>query len=433
MRDVIIKKLGHATGVLGLLLITLVMGACRPTAQAPLPTGQSGTAVVATPDAPENGSTPAPEGTRDPQINSQDSAATASANLAEAQVLDLSNPLRFDFSTYTPVPTLDWRPPPMPVPVSIRPEDHFWFARPLASDTVSWPHPYYRYGNTYFGFMRVHAGVDLDADVGTAVLAAGSGKVVWVGWGLFGIQPEENDPYGLAIAIKHDFGYQGLELFTVYAHLSEDNVWLDQPVEEGDVIGWSGNTGNSSGPHLHFEVRVGKNEFGSTRNPELWLAPPRGWGVIAGRILNEDGRYIDDIEFTIRNEFGQNFLMWAYGPQIALEDDTYLENFVLSDLPAGEYRVDVPLAGALYRADVEVFAGQTSFVVIQEGGPLRVGIANPHTPPAPAPTMTLTPSLTPSVTNAPTLTRTPRATSTPSNTPTQTPIRLGQPSATPTQ
>ncbi len=230
-----------------------------------------------------------------------------------------------------------------------------------------------------------------------------------------------------------NFGYQGLELYTVYAHLSEDNVWLDQPVEEGDVIGWSGSTGNSSGPHLHFEVRVGKNEFGSTRNPELWLAPPRGWGVIAGRILDVDGRYVDDVEFTIRNEFGQNFLMWAYGPEIAIEDDTYMENFVLSDLPAGEYRIDVPLAGTLYRADIEVFAGQTSFVVIQEGGPLRVGLANPHTQPAPAPTITLTPSLTPSVTNAPTNTRTPRATFTPSNTPTQTPVRLGRPSATATQ
>ncbi len=414
MRAATINRSGHVVGALGLIILILVIGACGPTSQSPHPTEQIGTVVAATENAPENDSTPEPEATRDLQINSQDSEATASANLADAQVLDLSNPLRFDFSTYTPVPTLDWRPPPMPVPVSIRPEDHFWFARPLASDTVSWPDPFYRYGNTYFGFMRLHSGVDLDADSGTPVLAAGSGKVVWVGWGLFGIRPKENDPYGLAIAIKHDFGYQGLELYTVYAHLSEDNVWLDQPVAEGDVIGWSGSTGNSSGPHLHFEVRVGKNEFGSTRNPELWLAPPRGWGVIAGRILDKYGRYVDDIEFTIRNEFGQNFLMWAYGPEIAIKDDAYMENFVLSDLPAGEYRIDVPLAGTLYRADIEVYAGQTSFVVIQEGGPPRVGLANPHTPPAPAPTITPTPS----------------------NTPTQTPVtpvRLGRPSATPTQ
>ncbi len=207
MRDVTKNKSGHVVSALGLIILILVIGACTPTSQSPPLTEQTGTVVVAAPIAPENDSTPEPEGTRDPQINSQDSVATASANLADAQVLDLSNPLRFDFSTYTPVPTLDWRPPPMAVPVSIRPEDHFWFARPLASDTVSWPHPFYRYGNTYFGFMRVHAGTDLDADGGTPVLAAGSGKIVWVGWGLFGIRPEENDPYGLAIAIKHDFGF----------------------------------------------------------------------------------------------------------------------------------------------------------------------------------------------------------------------------------
>lgn len=383
--------------------------------------------------------TPAPNVESGNQVTPQPHAADASreggaggaSNLADAQPIDLTNPLRFDFSTYTPVPTLDWRPPPMPVPVSIRPEDHFWFARPLASDTVSWPHPFYRYGNTYFGYMSVHAGVDLDADVGTPVLAAGPGRVVWVGWGLYGIRPVENDPYGLAIAIKHDFGYAGQDLYTVYAHLSAENVWLNQPVKTGDLIGWSGNTGNSSGPHLHFEVRVGENAFGSTRNPELWLAPPQGWGVIAGRVLDEDGRYVTDVEFTIRNEFGQQFLMWAYGPQIANADDVYQENFVLSDLPAGIYRVDAPLDGELYRAEVEVFPGQTTFVVVQQGGPHRVGTAEPLTPAGPAPTITTTPSLTPSVTHTPTQTRTPRATFTPSRTPTSTPVRLGRPSPTP--
>lgn len=358
-------------------------------------------------------------------------ATTAASNLASGQSIDLSNPLRFDFSTYTPVPTLDWRPPSMQVPVSIRPEDHFWFARPLASDTVSWPHPFYRYGNTYFGYMSVHAGVDLDADVGTPVLAAGPGKVVWVGWGLFGIRPVENDPYGLAIAIKHDFGYNGQDLYTVYAHLSEVNVWLDEPVELGDLIGWSGNTGNSSGPHLHFEVRVGENKFRNTRNPELWLAPPQGWGVIAGRLLDEDGRYLEGHEFSIRNEFGQRFLMWAYGPHIANPDDIYQENFVLSDLPAGTYWIDAPIEGEMYRAEVEVYPGQTTFVVVQEGVMGKVGTANPHTPMAAAPTITATPTMTPTVTGTPTITRTPTATFTPTHTPTNTPIRLGRPSPTP--
>ncbi|MBI4771601.1 MAG: M23 family metallopeptidase, partial [Chloroflexi bacterium] len=116
-------------------------------------------------------------------------------------------PLQINFGTQTPAPTLNWRPPPMPVPVSIRPEDHFWFARPIASNAVNWPHPLYRYGSTYFGFMRAHTGVDLDSDFCTPVLAAGPGVVVWVGDGLYGSNPAENDPYGDAVVIKHDFGY----------------------------------------------------------------------------------------------------------------------------------------------------------------------------------------------------------------------------------
>ena len=164
--------------------------------------------------------------------------------------------LSFDFGTQTPYPTLSWRPPPMPVPVSIRPEDHFWLPRPIASNSVNWPHPLYRYGSTNFGNVNSHTGVDIDAPYGTPVLAAGPGVVVWTGYGLYGTQPPEDDPYGLAVAIKHNFGYQGQTIYTIYAHLSAANVWLDQPVQAGEPIGEVGSTGFSSGPHVHLEVRL---------------------------------------------------------------------------------------------------------------------------------------------------------------------------------
>ncbi len=281
--------------------------------------------------------------------------------------------------TYTPVPTLDWAPPPMAIPVSIRPEDHYWLTRPIPSDQVTWPHPYYRYGNTYFGQMRVHSGVDLKAKTGTPVSSAGDGEVVFAGWGLYDEARGRNDPYGLAIAIKHDFGYRGRDVYTVYAHLSESYVEVGDKVSQKELIALSGNTGNSSGPHLHFEVRVGRNDFYSSRNPELWMAPLTGYGSIAGRVIDEQGNYINDVKFSINSkDRDQDWLMWTYSKNVVNRDNLYQENFILSDLPAGEYEVVVRLRGQTYTADLDVYPGQTTFTVIQQGGPRALTTAEPR-------------------------------------------------------
>src|SRR5260221_3950487 len=104
--------------------------------------------------------------------------------------------------------------------------------------------------------MNIHAGIDIDAPPLTPVLAAGPGRVTWAGYGLFNFQPGRlDDPYGSAVAILHDFGFNNLPLYTVYAHMIANNVFVGQDVKTGDVIGWVGSTGNSTGPHLHFEVR----------------------------------------------------------------------------------------------------------------------------------------------------------------------------------
>ncbi|HCY77551.1 MAG TPA: hypothetical protein DHV28_16675 [Ignavibacteriales bacterium] len=88
--------------------------------------------------------------------------------------------------------------------------------------------------------MKMHTGIDIINDVGTRVKAAGKGKVVFVGI---------KGGYGLAVEIDHGFGYQ-----TIYAHLSSVNVKEGQIVKRGDYIAKSGNSGLSSGPHLHYEV-----------------------------------------------------------------------------------------------------------------------------------------------------------------------------------
>ena len=87
---------------------------------------------------------------------------------------------------------------------------------------------------------KMHNGIDIIANVGTPVKATGKGKVVFVG----------NKPgFGRVIEIDHGFGYR-----TVYGHLSKTKVKEGQMVKRGDLIGKTGNSGLSTGPHLHYEV-----------------------------------------------------------------------------------------------------------------------------------------------------------------------------------
>ncbi|MFD0748459.1 M23 family metallopeptidase [Phytohabitans flavus] len=90
----------------------------------------------------------------------------------------------------------------------------------------------------------LHAGIDLAADEGTPIHAAASGTVLDAGWVYSG--------YGISVMIDHGGGVQ-----THYAHQSRTVVQPGQKVEAGEVIGYEGSTGDSTGPHLHFEVHMG--------------------------------------------------------------------------------------------------------------------------------------------------------------------------------
>ena len=109
-------------------------------------------------------------------------------------------------------------------------------ADPEITSTFGWRiHPIY-------GDRRLHAGVDFRAASGTDLLAAAAGEVVFAGW---------KSGYGNTTIIDHGGG-----LATLYAHQSSIGVTVGQEVKRGRVIGESGATGNVTGPHLHFEVRV---------------------------------------------------------------------------------------------------------------------------------------------------------------------------------
>jgi murein DD-endopeptidase MepM/ murein hydrolase activator NlpD len=102
----------------------------------------------------------------------------------------------------------------------------------------------------YFGHMeyqmwcgcwRPHTGIDLAAPFGTAIMAADSGQVIWTGWDVSGL--------GWAVKINH-----GRYIGTVYGHMERFIVKVGQNVIRGQVIGYEGSTGASTGPHVHFMV-----------------------------------------------------------------------------------------------------------------------------------------------------------------------------------
>lgn len=276
--------------------------------------------------------------------------------------------LRFTFPDAAPEPESLWRPPLNDVPWALNPHDHFLFVRPIAADEVNWPLADYRYGGIFPGSDPpiVHTGIDIPNPRGTPVQAAGPGKVVWAGYGLFNRQDQDADPYGLAVAIKHDFGYQGRSLYTIYAHMDRVDVIFGQRVETGTQLGSVGTTGFTTGPHLHFEVRIESNSFYATRNPELWLAPPQGWGVLVGNVMNSNMSLLTKHEVTVVSEStGQKWSVLTYGETAVIRDDYYKENAVLSDLPAGEYEVIIDYLDDRYSTLLTISPGAITYFNFQ--------------------------------------------------------------------
>jgi len=109
--------------------------------------------------------------------------------------------------------------------------------------------------SSYYGprWGRMHEGIDYAVNPGTGIKAAGDGRVIYSGW---------SSGYGYLVIILHQKG-----LKTLYAHNSELLVHNGEYVHRGEVISRSGNTGNSTGPHLHFEVQVN----GRPANPLNYL------------------------------------------------------------------------------------------------------------------------------------------------------------------
>jgi murein DD-endopeptidase MepM/ murein hydrolase activator NlpD len=117
------------------------------------------------------------------------------------------------------------------------------FARPIPGAAITSGFGYRT--DPITGAQGLHSGIDFGASCGTPIMAAGSGTVLSAGW---------NGGYGNATIINHGGG-----LATLYGHQSQIGVSVGESVSQGEVIGYVGTTGRSTGCHLHFEVRVNGN------------------------------------------------------------------------------------------------------------------------------------------------------------------------------
>lgn len=143
-----------------------------------------------------------------------------------------------------------------PAPAAAAQSTGSGFTAPVAAGVTT---PYRAAGGSWSS--GYHTGVDFSAASGTPVKAVGAGTVVSAGW---------SGAYGNEVVIRHDDGR-----YSQYAHLSSLAVSSGQSVGGGTQIGLSGSTGNSTGPHLHFEIRTGPG-YGSDVDPLAYL---RGHGV----------------------------------------------------------------------------------------------------------------------------------------------------------
>jgi len=136
--------------------------------------------------------------------------------------------------------------------------------RPLDRGTFIWPLVKYGRISSGFGYRTHpiyrrrmwHSGIDLTAGYGTPIRAARSGRVISCGW---------NGGFGRAVVLRHDNGFQ-----TIYGHCSKIYVNRNQYVKKGQTIAAVGNSGISTGPHLHFEVRKGGRAVNPLRYLPYW-------------------------------------------------------------------------------------------------------------------------------------------------------------------
>ncbi|MBK7180883.1 MAG: peptidoglycan DD-metalloendopeptidase family protein [Chloroflexi bacterium] len=363
------------------MLPTLAALAASPTATADLPTHtatavpptQAATAVPpteaatavpsATPTAKPTAA-PTTKPTRAPTFTPTPTRAALAADLPQCPA---EAPLKPEYERNT-LGAYIW-----PAPDLALSSAHFWLAKPLPGGGRFLVNDTFPYGWDGNGRYLLHNGVDSAEAMGTAVLAAADGLVVyagpdaeaWFGW--------RCDWYGHLVIIRHDMTWQGQPVYSLYGHVLGITVETGQRVVQGEQVAEIGVGGAATSPHLHFEVRIGDNAFGATRNPMLWVGPGETRGVLAGRLVDPDGRPWQGVTVTLvdgRDGQTQFLNTWTYlddPDHLINPDEGYAENFVFFDLLPGVYTLYVKVQDIEYRQAITITAGELSQAEIITG------------------------------------------------------------------
>ena len=301
--------------------------------------------------------------------------ATTAATLAPTDT-----PTPAGTPTDTPTPTLT----PTPVPRTVRAENlpdytqavpHLWFTRPFTDEFATWGSWYYPYGTNNNGQYLWHRGIDIQNPEGTPILAVGDGLVVFAERDDTRAVGPNTDFYGQAVVIQHSRGItttaapdKTLPVFTLYGHVSKVLVKAGDTVTAGQPIALVGQEGIALGPHLHLEVRLGENSYLATQNPDLWVRPDPGYGIIAGRVIDADGFYVpQQLMVLSRAATPDKFWRqtWTYPDHRYTPDPGLGETFTFADVKAGEYVVKTGFDGHNFSVPVTVRDGEISFVEIK--------------------------------------------------------------------
>jgi murein DD-endopeptidase MepM/ murein hydrolase activator NlpD len=245
---------------------------------------------------------------------------------------------------------------------------HFLLQRPISADFNDVVERSYRFGSTENGEREPHHGVEFTNASGTPVLAAADGQVVVAGTDHSTVYGLTTDFYGNLVVIEHHLSIYSQPIYTLYGHLSEIDVHMGDAVVAGQQIGKVGKSGKAMGAHLHFEVRMGGNSYYDVRNPELWLAPHAGRGILVGKIINPAGevRYDPDIRVDWLGNVKKPVIYRPepYADPLLKSDDFYQEVFLIGDLPAGKYRISFSPPGVSQVIEVDILPGQVTSVIL---------------------------------------------------------------------
>jgi hypothetical protein len=245
-------------------------------------------------------------------------------------------------------------------------EHFFLIGRPVPPHASLSAVASYRYGSTNQGRYDTHHGVEFANPANTQLIAVAPGRVLWAGDDTATAYGPSRDFYGNLVVLQLGQAWQGHTVYALYGHMLAVDVAPGQPVDTGDVVGWVGQSGVALGPHLHLEVRLDNpTDYNSTRNPEMWLQPLPGTGLIAGQVLDSRGEPVRDARVTIKCADGKQRFADTYHDDSVTPDDELQENFAIGDVPAGWCELSVDFLEGTTKKQVTANDGALTFVVLQ--------------------------------------------------------------------